>query len=143
MHGAVIGRPAGISASLGNWKLTDSILDGQQQLFEQELGLDVAVYVNVSVFPVDPVECASLSAEVIFIDLTPVADFKSILQGHAHPYKESLVCYLWAGGASERCDQCEESHVRRHANHRWHVFNERIGIDIMIIPELKDSYCAL
>eukprot|EP00972_Heterocapsa_arctica_P114134 16440908-Heterocapsa_arctica.AAC.1 len=74
MHGAVIGRPAGVSASLGNWttQLADSILDGllQQQILEQELGSDIAVYanddhmINVSVFPVAPVERgAQASAE--------------------------------------------------------------------------------
>eukprot|EP00972_Heterocapsa_arctica_P044089 6508815-Heterocapsa_arctica.AAC.1 len=76
--------------------------------------------INVSVFPVDPVErAAQASAEVIFNnDLPPIADdiilwahvpaiLKSALQriheGHTHaPYKESLVRYLQAGGASAR-----------------------------------------
>eukprot|EP00972_Heterocapsa_arctica_P082461 12152148-Heterocapsa_arctica.AAC.1 len=61
-----------------NWmsQLAGPILVGLlQQLFEQEPGSDIDVYVNVSVFPVELVRrTAQANAGVIFNDLPPVAD---------------------------------------------------------------------
>eukprot|EP00972_Heterocapsa_arctica_P081786 12054535-Heterocapsa_arctica.AAC.1 len=94
-HGAVIGRPADVSVSIGNWmlQLADSILDSLLEFGSDiadynklsdivvyvKLGSDITVYANddnMSVFPAHPVKRTAQASVGVLVnnDLLPIDD---------------------------------------------------------------------